>query len=177
MTRRLSHAAAACLVAFSVATAEPARGSEGTEVVVRALSLVGVPYRYGGEDPLQGFDCSGLVRHVFRASSGLDLPRRAEDMGRLGTAVARDALEPGDVVFFNTLGRPNSHVAIYIGEGRFVHAPAARGVVRVEALGERYWERRFNGARRVLVAPAAALPALPSGAAPELRGAPIDRPA
>ena len=150
MTRRLSHAAAVLLLAVGAATAAPASDPQATEVVVQALSLVGVPYRYGGEDPLNGLDCSGLVRHVFRASSGLELPRRAEDIGRVGTAVARDALQPGDVVFFNTLGRPNSHVAIYIGAGSFVHAPVSRGEVRVEQLAQRYWSSRFDGARRLV---------------------------
>ena len=132
---------------------------------MRALALIGTPYRYGGEDPVRGFDCSGLVRHVYREGAGLDLPRRSEDMGRIGTAVARDALVPGDLVFFNTLGRPYSHVAIYIGDGRFVHAPTSNGVVRVEALDQRYWLSRYNGARRV---------AAPAGVAPNetLRGLP-----
>jgi cell wall-associated NlpC family hydrolase len=150
MRRRVSRAAAACFVALIVAIAAPARASEGAEVVMQALSLVGVPYRYGGEDPQQGLDCSGLVRHVFRASSGLELPRRAEDIGQVGTTVARDELAPGDVVFFNTLGRPHSHVAIYIGAGRFVHAPVSRGEVRVEQLAQRYWSSRFDGARRLV---------------------------
>jgi cell wall-associated NlpC family hydrolase len=150
MSLRWQRTVAACFVAFIVSTAAAARGAEGAEVVVQALALVGAPYRYGGEDPVRGFDCSGLVRHVFRASSGLELPRRAEDIGRVGTAVARDELAPGDLVFFNTLGRPYSHVAIYIGAGRFVHAPVSRGEVRVEDLAQRYWSSRFNGARRLL---------------------------
>ncbi|HVJ61010.1 MAG TPA: C40 family peptidase [Burkholderiaceae bacterium] len=120
--------------------------------------MLGTPYRWGGEDPVGGFDCSGLVRHAYRRGAGLELPRRAEEMARVGSAVPTDALTPGDLVFFNTLGRPNSHVAIYIGDGRFVHAPAVRGVVRVEAMGERYWDSRFNGARRVLAAPAGPAP-------------------
>ena len=172
----LAVGALAVLGACSTTSQRTGQSVVAPEVVIQAMALLGTPYRYGGEDPATGLDCSGLVRHAYRRGAGLELPRRAEEMARVGASVVPDDLVPGDLVFFNTLGRPNSHVAIYIGEGRFVHAPAARGVVRVEALGERYWERRFNGARRVLVAPAAALPALPSGAAPELRGAPIDRP-
>jgi cell wall-associated NlpC family hydrolase len=121
----------------------------GNEVVLQALSLLGVPYRFGGNDPATGLDCSGLVRHVFRAAKGVDLPRRSVEIGKVGRAIKRDELVPGDLVFFNTRGAPYSHVAIYIGDGNFVHAPARRGQVRIEALNERYWQRRFNGARRI----------------------------
>ena len=150
--------AAGLLGACGTAPRRAGQSSTTPEVVIQALAMLGVPYRYGGEDPVAGFDCSGLVRHAYRRGAGMELPRRAEDMARVGTPVTQDALTPGDLVFFNTLGRPNSHVAIYIGDGRFVHAPAVRGVVRVEALGERYWDSRFNGARRVLTAPAAPSP-------------------
>jgi cell wall-associated NlpC family hydrolase len=143
-----------CLLVGGCATTP--RGEE-PEVVIRALALIGTPYRYGGEDPVRGFDCSGLVRHVYREGAGLDLPRRSEDMGRVGTPVSRQALVPGDLLFFNTLARPYSHVAIYIGDGRFVHAPTSKGVVRVESLDQHYWLSRYDGARRV---------AAPAGIAP-----------
>jgi cell wall-associated NlpC family hydrolase len=123
--------------------------SVAAEVVMRALGFLGVPYRYGGDDPVRGFDCSGLVRHVFRSALGLDLPRRSHAISEVGEPVPREALAPGDLVFFNTLGRPFSHVALYIGEGRFVHAPAQRGQVRIESLHADYWQMRFNGARRM----------------------------
>jgi cell wall-associated NlpC family hydrolase len=123
--------------------------SSGAEVVLHALGLLGAPYRVGGEDPVRGFDCSGLVRHVFRLAAGLDLPRQSEAMGEEGRPVAPEALEPGDLLFFNTLGRPFSHVALYIGEGRFVHAPTHGGQVRIESMQIPYWRARFNGARRV----------------------------
>jgi hypothetical protein len=119
-----------------------------SQVVLEALALLGVPYRWGGDDPSRGLDCSGLVRHVFR-SVGLDLPRQSEAIARFGAQVARHALETGDLVFFNTRGRRYSHVGIYIGDGRFVHAPARRGQVRVEEMDNRYWQARFNGARRL----------------------------
>lgn len=142
------------LVAGSVAPAfaedAPAREvSAGRELVLRALSLLGVDYKYGGNTPETGLDCSGLVRHVFHEVAGLVLPRRAEEISRAGEAIRRDQLRPGDLVFFNTLRRAFSHVGIYVGDGRFVHAPSTGGEVRVESLSTNYWQRRFNGARRV----------------------------
>jgi cell wall-associated NlpC family hydrolase len=119
------------------------------DVVMRALALLGTPYRYGGRAP-GGFDCSGLVGYVFEGA-GIRLPRRSEDIGRVGTELVRSDLAPGDLVFFNTLGRSYSHVGIYIGDGRFVHAPARRGRVRVERIDD-WWLARYDGARRVLVA-------------------------
>ena len=118
--------------------------------MVQALALLGTPYRYGGSNPSTGLDCSGLVRHVFGAVLNRDLPRRSEEISRVGQPVSRAELQPGDLVFFNTLQRAYSHVAIYIGEGRFVHAPAGTGRVRIEGLDDRYWAARFNGARSVL---------------------------
>jgi len=129
------------------AAAMPAAG--GAELAFKALSFLGVPYRFGGDDPGRGFDCSGLVRHVARSVLGLDLPRRSEDMARGGRPVAARALEAGDLVFFNLRGRPNSHVGVYLGDGRFVHAPARNGLVRIEAIDARYWRSRFSGARRL----------------------------
>jgi len=134
------------------------------DMVFAALGLVGAPYRYGGSDPSAGLDCSGLVYFVAREALGLHLPRQAEAMGRLGTPVDRQALQPGDLVFFNTLGRPFSHVGVYLGDGQFVHAPTRGGEVRVESMAQRYWARRFNGARRLL-----ALVAEPSELKPVVR--------
>ena len=126
--------------------------SNAQELVVRALSFVGVNYRHGGETPETGFDCSGLVRHVYRESLGLLLPRTSRDISRVGESVHRDALQPGDLVFFNTLRRGFSHVGIYLGEDRFVHAPAKGGEVRIEDMRKAYWVKRFNGARRIAAA-------------------------
>lgn len=117
------------------------------DVVVGALALIGSPYRYGGRNP-DGFDCSGFVAYVYGETLGVILPRRSEEMVRVGAALDRGALAPGDLVFFNTLGRRYSHVGIYIGDDRFVHAPARGGRVRVERLGDPYWSTRYNGARR-----------------------------
>lgn len=142
---------AATAVALFLCAAPAARAADaGAEITLQALALVGVPYRYGSDDPARGLDCSGLVRYVFRAVTALELPRRAEEISRLGHRVARSELQPGDLVFFDTRGRPYSHVAVYVGDGRFVHAPAQRGRVRVEAIDDRFWQRRFNGARRLL---------------------------
>lgn len=122
------------------------------ELVLRALTFVGVSYRRGGESPETGFDCSGLVRHVFREAVGLVLPRTSRDISRLGENIRPDELQPGDLVFFNTLRRGFSHVGIYLGEHRFVHAPASGGEVRVEDMRQNYWSKRFNGARRIATA-------------------------
>lgn len=118
------------------------------EVVYFALTLLGTPYRYGGNEPSTGFDCSGFVRYVFGQTLELQLPRRSQDIQRAGAKTSLDAVQPGDLLFFNTLGHPWSHVAIALGDGRFVHAPARGGRVRIEQLADPYWTARFNGARR-----------------------------
>jgi len=130
------------------AGAQPAGGS--ADLALSAIALVGSPYRSGGEDPVTGFDCSGLVRYAARVSLGMQLPRRAEEISRSGRAVPATQLQPGDLVFFNTLGRPYSHVGVYLGNERFVHAPTQRGQVRIEAMSQPYWRQRFDGARRLL---------------------------
>jgi len=152
--RRAAFALVAVWAAASCPAARAAADARETdaEVVVQALALLGVPYRWGGSDPRRGLDCSGLVRHVFKSAVALDLPRRAEQISRIGHRVARAELRSGDLLFFNTLGRPNSHVALYVGDGRFVHAPGRNGQVRVDVLDDRYWRDRFNGARRIELA-------------------------
>jgi cell wall-associated NlpC family hydrolase len=135
---------AGCAVTRTV----PPEGS-GSQIALTAIALVGVPYRYGGEDPATGMDCSGLVRYVVRGTLGFELPRQAEAMSRIGTGVEPAQLRPGDLVFFDTLGRPYSHVGVYLGDGQFVHAPTQRGQVRIERLSQPYWASRYNGARRL----------------------------
>jgi cell wall-associated NlpC family hydrolase len=134
-----------------------------SELVLTAMNFLGVPYRRGGNSAEQGFDCSGFTRHVFEHSIGLVLPRRSRDQAQHAglLPVKRDELKPGDLVFFNTMRQAFSHVGIYVGEGRFIHAPSTGGEVRVEDMRAAYWQRRFNGARR---APVAAAPASPAAA-------------
>jgi cell wall-associated NlpC family hydrolase len=124
--------------------------SQAAEIVLRALGLLGVSYKLGGNSADSGLDCSGLVRLVFRETLGLVLPRRAEDIGRQSQSIESSQLAPGDLVFFNTLRRAFSHVGIYIGDNQFVHAPSSGGAVRVESLNKPYWQQRFDGARRLL---------------------------
>lgn len=131
-------------------TAPPASASTADEVVLNALALLGVPYRLGGSHPQEGLDCSGLVRWAYQGATPTALPRRSEEMMAVGMSVASEHLRPGDLVFFNTLDRPGSHVGIYIGRGRFIHAPNSRGVVRIESLAQTYWSSRFDGARRLI---------------------------
>ena len=115
-----------------------------------AMSLIGIKYRYGGSSIDSGFDCSGFVRHVFATAAATELPRSARDMSKVGDEVLLSNLAPGDLVFYNTLGRRFSHVGIYIGDGRFVHSPSKRKSVEIVNMNDNYWKRRFNGARRLL---------------------------
>lgn len=119
------------------------------EVVMTAMGLMGSAYRYGGGDPSQGFDCSGLVNYVYNVAAGAPLPRSAGDQAAASRRISRRDLREGDLVFFNTLGRPNSHVGIYIGDGRFINAPASGGQVRIDSLENPYFAKRFNSARTV----------------------------
>jgi cell wall-associated NlpC family hydrolase len=119
------------------------------DVALTALGLLGTPYRFGGSDPRTGFDCSGFVGYVFRHGQGLVLPRRSEEMGQAGTPVEPDNLQAGDLVFFNTLRRPFSHVGLYLGGDKFIHAPTTGGEVRIENMKDAYWARRYDGARRM----------------------------
>jgi len=120
-------------------------------MVLTAMNFLGVPYRRGGSSEESGFDCSGFTRHIFETSLGLVLPRKADQQAHAPglVPVGRNDLQPGDLVFFNTLKRTFSHVGIYVGEGKFIHAPKPGGEVRVEEMSLAYWKKRFTGARRV----------------------------
>ena len=118
-------------------------------LLIHAISLIGVKYKFGGSSAESGFDCSGFVRHVFAESMALDLPRNSYAIAKLGTSVNKDDLQPGDLVFYNTRQRAFSHVGIYLGEGRFVHAPSRGKNVEIVDSADQYWKKRFNGARRV----------------------------
>ncbi len=114
-----------------------------------ALSSLGVRYRRGASDPAVGFDCSGFVRHVYLQAMGLMLPHNAYSMSLHGQSVGLNDLRPGDLVFFNTLKHQFSHVGIYLGDNRFIHAPSAGKTVQVDTLDDSYWSRHFTGARRL----------------------------
>jgi cell wall-associated NlpC family hydrolase len=132
-----------------------------SDMVLTAMNFLGVPYKRGGNTEETGFDCSGFTRYIFEKTLGLVLPRRADEQAQSTSllSIAREELKPGDLVFFNTLRRTFSHVGIYLGEGKFIHAPRAGALVRVEDMRVAYWNQRFTGARRapqMQAAPAAA---------------------
>ena len=124
-------------------------GSAMQDVLLSALALNGTPYKFGGNSPDTGFDCSGFVRYVFSQAADLTLPHGARAISQLGKTISVDQLQPGDLVFFNTLKRAFSHVGIYLGDGRFIHAPSAGGSVSIVSMNDAYWIKRFNGARRL----------------------------
>jgi hypothetical protein len=130
------------------------------DLAVYALGLIGVEYRFGGTRPESGLDCSGLVQHVFQQVTGVTLPRTSKEMSRLGDRVARHDLQPGDLVFFNTRRFAFSHVGIYLGNGRFIHAPRTGRDVEIAEFDNRYWQKRFDGARRLVGVLPAMVPAL-----------------
>jgi cell wall-associated NlpC family hydrolase len=119
------------------------------DVVMYALGLHGTQYQWGGNTPQSGFDCSGFVRHVYKESAGLLLPRSSYEMSQTGNIVDGTELQPGDLVFFNTLQRAFSHVGIYVGDNRFIHSPSAGKSVQISQMSDSYWKRRFEGARRM----------------------------
>lgn len=123
--------------------------ASGMEIALFALSLSGVDYKYGGTSPLTGMDCSGFVGYVFREAFGIALPRTAAEIEQAGVPVEISELMPGDLVFYNTLGPSFSHVGIYLGESKFIHAPRAGSRIRLENMQLPYWNTRFQGARRL----------------------------
>jgi cell wall-associated NlpC family hydrolase len=125
--------------------------AKASELVVNAMGFLGVPYKRGGTNGDTGFDCSGFVRSIFEQTAGLILPRSANQQAAAAEKIDRADLQPGDLVFFNTMRRAFSHVGIYVGEGNFIHAPKPGANVRIESLSVGYWARRFDGARRVPV--------------------------
>jgi len=131
--------------------------NRASDLVVNAMGFLGVPYRRGGNSvETGGFDCSGFVRAMYEQTVGLILPRRANEQAAATEKIDRQDLQPGDLVFFNTMRRAFSHVGIYVGNGKFIHSPKPGAEVRVEDMGVSYWSRRFDGARRVQASTAAA---------------------
>jgi len=127
----------------------PDRNAAAKNLTSYARSLVGIPYKYGGNSPDSGFDCSGFVGHVFRHTLGINLPRSSEEISHIGQAIGTENLRAGDLVFFNTLQRKFSHVGIYLGGDHFIHAPSSSGSVRTENMRDAYWKRHYDGARRI----------------------------
>lgn len=161
--RRFSVVALSCSLTLPALAADPPPQQEQTtaltrlqsltsrasDLVLQAMSMIGIRYKYGGNGPDSGLDCSGLVRYVFKKVWGTDLPRTSLELSQLGKKVETNELQPGDLVFYNTLRRSFSHVGIYLGDNKFIHAPSAGGEVRIESMDLSYWKQRFNGARRL----------------------------
>lgn len=118
-------------------------------LAIYAMSLYDTPYQYGEKSRLNGFDCSGFVQYVFQSSLGLQLPRTSFNMSRIGSALDTAELKPGDLVFFNTAHSPYSHVGIFIGENRFIHAPSSGKAIKLSNINNPYWHSRYDGARRI----------------------------
>ena len=135
---------------LAVLLTHPAQAAPSDDISMYAVSLVGSPYRLGGTSPDTGLDCSGFVDHVFRQTIGIQLPHNSRAISEATQPLDQTDLQPGDLVFFNTLDQAFSHVGIYLGDGRFVHATSSRtGAVMISRLNDRYWQERFDGARRV----------------------------
>jgi cell wall-associated NlpC family hydrolase len=143
--------------ASAVADKASVAAQRASDLVVSAMGFLGVPYKRGGNTAETGFDCSGFVKAMYEQTVGLILPRRANEQAAATQQIEKKDLQPGDLVFFNTLRRAFSHVGIYVGDGKFIHSPKPGAQVRVEDMGTSYWAKRFDGARRVL--PAQAEPA------------------
>ena len=131
----------------STGTIAPLPVSEkGNEVALYALGLIDTGYRFGGKNPEAGLDCSGMVSYIYGQAAGLKVKGSAADIARNARPIERDLLRPGDLVFFNTRNRSYSHVGIYVGDARFIHAPSTNGKVRIDRLNDRYYAQRFEAA-------------------------------
>lgn len=125
----------------------PAQASSRDEVVLYAMGLMGVNYRFGGKNPSSGMDCSGMVSYIYKHAVGMNLPHNAYRIAKISRRISMKEIRPGDLVFFNTQHRPYSHVGIYIGQGRFIHAPGTDGRIKISTLSSRYFARHLEGAR------------------------------
>jgi cell wall-associated NlpC family hydrolase len=164
-------------ISDQVSAASRAVSDRASDLVATAMGFLGVPYKRGGNSYDQGFDCSGFVRAIYEQTVGHVLPRRAAEQAAATTPIEKSELQPGDLVFFNTLRATFSHVGIYIGDNKFIHSPRTGGVIRIEDMRIKYWNQRFDGARRVSTstaatparapqAPSVPLPPSPSPSAP-----------
>lgn len=120
-----------------------------SDLTVKAMDTLGIRYKRGGNTPENGLDCSGFVRYVFKDAVGEELPRTSKEISKVGEHIEKKDLQPGDLVFYNTLRKGFSHVGIYLGDNKFIHSPSAGGKVRIESMDLGYWKKRFNGARRI----------------------------
>jgi cell wall-associated NlpC family hydrolase len=154
----LSHAAVAdistknvegVVITFFTSKTEVIENKVSQEVLSQAMRLEGAKYKYGGNSPETGFDCSGFVNYVFNQAANVKLPRTTGGLSRIGQSVDQQELQPGDLVFFNTRRKAFSHVGIYIGDGDFIHAPSGGTSVRVENMKTGYWQQHYNGAKRL----------------------------
>lgn len=123
--------------------------TRASELALQAMGMLGIRYKYGGTTPESGLDCSGLVQHIFKEAWDKELPRTSVEISKVGQHVDKNDLQPGDLVFYNTLKRGFSHVGIYLGDRKFIHSPSAGGEVRIESMDVSYWKKRFNGGRRI----------------------------
>ncbi len=144
------HPSLAAQASASVRDAATNAWRTAEELTASALDLIGIRYRWGGTAPETGLDCSGLVQFVFQQVTGVTLPRSAKEMSRLGDKVALADLKPGDLVFFNTRRFAFSHVGIYVGDNQFIHAPRRGREVEIATIDAGYWQKHFNGARRLV---------------------------
>ena len=131
----------------TIAQQDSAVSAKGNEVALYALGLIDTGYRFGGKNPEAGLDCSGMVSYIYGRAAGLKVQGGAADIARRARPIERSALRAGDLVFFNTRNQPFSHVGIYLGEARFIHAPSTNGRVRIDRLSDRYYAQRFEAAR------------------------------
>lgn len=120
-----------------------------SDLTVKAMDTLGIRYKRGGNTPENGLDCSGFVRYVFKDAVSEELPRTSKEISKVGEHIEKKDLQPGDLVFYNTLRKGFSHVGIYLGDNKFIHSPSTGGKVRIESMDISYWKKRFNGARRI----------------------------
>ncbi len=172
-----ANAAPAATVASGVANVASEAWETAQDLTARALDLLGIRYKWGGTTPQSGLDCSGLVQFVFQEVTGVTLPRSAKELSRIGEKVARDDLKPGDLVFFNTRRFAYSHVGIYLGDNRFIHAPRRGREVEVATIDAAYWAKHFDGARRLMGVLPGMIPSLVGTAMAAPLAEPADTPA
>lgn len=154
LSRRLAGRGVLCLAALLAGCGSappqnmPSQNREpASEVVMYALGLMGIDYRFGGKNPESGLDCSGMVSYIYREALGVELPPNAARIAQIGREIETTRLAPGDLVFFNTTGKPFSHVGIYLGDDRFIHAPSSNGKIKISNLKSGYYAKRFEAAR------------------------------